>query len=49
LKDNPEYTPTMAAQEFGVSRTTIYHDLEKLEKAGEIRRNGDGVEVVNNV
>jgi len=46
LKDNPEYTPTMAAQEFNVSRATIYNDLEKLEKAGEIRRNGDGVEVV---
>jgi cobalamin biosynthesis protein CobD/CbiB len=44
--DNPALTPTQAAQALGVSRQTVYNYLEQLERAGTIRRNGHGVEVL---
>lgn len=42
----PMATPTQAARALGVSRQTIYNQLEALEGAGRIRRNGHGVEVI---
>lgn len=45
--DNPDTGPTEAGRAIGVSRQTVYNYLEALESAGRVRRNGDGVEVVD--
>ena len=43
---NPLTTPTQAARALGVSRQTIYNQLQALERSGQVRRNGHGVEVI---
>jgi DNA-binding IclR family transcriptional regulator len=35
------------AKQLNISRSTLYNYLDELEKAGAIRRNGDGVQVLN--
>lgn len=37
---NPHGSPSAAAQDLGLSRTTVYTWLRQLEQAGEIKRNG---------
>ncbi len=46
FNDHPDLTITEAAQSLGFSRQTVYTYLEYLEKQGQIRRNGHGVEVL---
>lgn len=43
---DPLTTPTQAAGALGVSRQTIYNQLQALETSGRIRRNGHGVEIL---
>jgi hypothetical protein len=43
---NPDAGPTEAGEAVGVSRQTIYTYNSELEQAGRIRRNGSGVEVL---
>ena len=44
--DNPTLTQAEAAQALGLSRQTVGYHLSKLEDAGIIKRNGQGVEVL---
>lgn len=44
--DDPDISIADVARQFGVSRGTIYNDLEALEGAGRVHRNGNGVEVM---
>jgi hypothetical protein len=45
--DNPNMGVTEAARTLNMSRQTVYTYLEQLQATGRIRRNGNGVEVVN--
>jgi len=44
--DNPHLTQTKAAEQLGCTRQTVHNRLAVLERQGRIRRNGDGVEVI---
>jgi len=44
-RSKPDLSPTEAAHLLGVSRTTVYSYIDKLEEAGQIRRNGNGMHV----
>lgn len=47
LSDNPGVSIADASRLVGVSRQTVYAYLGTLEEAGQVRRNGKGVEVVS--
>lgn len=47
-RDNPTIGVTAAARALNMSRQTVYSYLERLESDGRIRRNGQGVEVIQN-
>ncbi|NVN93566.1 MAG: HTH domain-containing protein, partial [Desulfuromonadales bacterium] len=40
------YPIAYAAKKLNVSRTTVYNYLDQLEDKGRIRRNGNGIEVL---
>jgi len=44
--DSPGIGATEMSEELRVSRSTVYNYLNELEQAGRVRRNGDGVEVI---
>ena len=44
--DNPRTGATDVSRTLGVARNTVYNYLEELEEAKRIRRNGDGVIVL---
>lgn len=44
--DNPHLTQTEAAERLGCTRQTVHNRLAVLEQQGRIRRNGNGIEVV---
>jgi len=45
-RDHPGATVSDAGRMVGVSRQTVYTYLSELETAGQVRRNGNGVEVL---
>jgi hypothetical protein len=45
--ENPLATQASAAQAVGVTRQAVGQSLAKLEQAGQVRRNGHGVEIIN--
>ncbi|MBN1890239.1 MAG: helix-turn-helix domain-containing protein [Thermoflexales bacterium] len=45
-RDDPGVGVSEAARRLGIGRTTVYAYLSELEQAGHIRRNGDGIQVM---
>jgi hypothetical protein len=45
-RTQPDAGPTAVGRAVGASRSTVYNCLEELKRAGRVRRNGNGFEVV---
>jgi DNA-binding IclR family transcriptional regulator len=45
-RDSPETGATDIPRQLGIGRSTVYTYISELEGAGQIRKNGHGVEVL---